>query len=337
VIHKISVFNATHGEAPLPLELMKPETSGFILLSADGLGPVKSNINLRENTVLSGGSFTSARTPSRNIVLSLQFLPSPTIEAARLRTYKYFPNETRVELEVITDRSYEKDPITGLLYGPFWISGYVEANTPSIFSQSCGTVISILCPDPNFRTANSYVEKTISSVAKLHSFPFEYDIAAQRFQNHATIPTHWVSLGETLFQSIEFNMPCSGTVNVGPTLRITAEGGAVRNPRMSFFSEDDATTMDWFKLDFTNYPDLADGDVLEIVCERQNKSVRRYRAAIPNDLGLNYIGAVTTDSVWPVLRPGNNIYSYEAGAIGGINTGGYIRFKYAYEAKFAGI
>jgi hypothetical protein len=75
---------------------------------------------------------------------------------------------------------------------------------------------------------------------------------------------------------------------------------------------------------------LQANDYLEIVCEKQKKSVNRYIAA--EGRFINYLGAVTADSIWPILKPGENAFSYEADA--GVNN---LHFSYKYDLKFIGI
>lgn len=347
------------------LELANPASSGFIVLDVDGLGPSKSNITIRENTVTSGGVFNSARMTSRNIVFTLRFLPTaidemakPTIENTRLNTYRYFASESRIRLDVTTDA------------GTFYIYGYVESNDPSIFTDSAGAVISVICPDPYFRTMDGIVTGSIGGIEPELIFPFHSDTEDP------------IIFGKKIYPAENFLVPNAGTSNIGPTLFLYAVGGQVVNPRISFFNENDpldaevlafafTITPAWItghhyllddKVDelgktwkcisdhtsttwnndvltkwvlFSNTPlvPLDDGDFLVIVCEKTNKSVYRYVASgINAGKYLNYIGAVTIDSAWPVLRPGNNRYSYSA--VSGLD---YIRFGYEFTPQYIGV
>jgi hypothetical protein len=122
---------------------------------------------------------------------------------------------------------------------------------------------------------------------------------------------------------------------VEPTIILYADGGAVSNPRIFFYNENDPNVVETMGFTFSqNLPALADGDYLRIVCERLNKSVTRFVSAEadPDLQFLNYLGAVDIDSTWPTLRPGNNQFSYEADS-----GGAYIRFAYEYELKFIGV
>jgi len=141
-------------------ELAYPEKSGFAITNIEGLGPSKSNIITTEVSTNDGSLYNSAKTGSRNIVISLDFRFAKDIEQARLETYKYFPNKKRCKLVIETDsRTCET-------------YGYVEDNLPDIFAKEETAKISIICPDPYLYS----VEKTItlfSGVESVFEFPFE--------------------------------------------------------------------------------------------------------------------------------------------------------------------
>jgi hypothetical protein len=306
MIHEIVVTNP-RGEK-LPLTLMRPETSGLIVMDILGLGPANSSINIKENSFGSGSIFNSMKTPSRNIVLTLRFLPAPTIEATRLRTYKFFQSESKIKLDIKTDA------------GTFYIEGYVESNEPTIFSKEEGTTISLLCPDPFFRSEAGSRSGKIEQIAKMFAFPFSNETDDET-----------IIFGETFFQSVDFIIPCESTISIAPTLTLHAVGGVVSDPRILFYHEYESGDAESLGFAFTTeLPALEDGDYLEIVCERGNKSVRRYKA-LTNEF-INYIGTVTLDSSWPILRPGNNVFSYDA-----VSGGAFIRFSYTYKLQYTGV
>ena len=88
MIHSITVTNYL-GDS-ITLELTRPEQSGFIVKSVDGLGPAKGNVNTVEVSTNDGGVFNSARLNIRNPVLDLVFLETATetIEDIRHKSYK---------------------------------------------------------------------------------------------------------------------------------------------------------------------------------------------------------------------------------------------------------
>ena len=82
------------------LELMRPEKSGFIVKSINGLGPSNASINTTEVSTNDGALFNSARLSKRNIVFKLLFMntDTETIEDIRQKTYKYFPMKKGVTI-----------------------------------------------------------------------------------------------------------------------------------------------------------------------------------------------------------------------------------------------
>ena len=120
----IKSFTVTNpkGES-LKLELTRPELSGLIVQSIEGLGPTKATINTGETATMDGSLFNSARANSRNIVITLALMFAPTIEDSRQKTYKYFPVKKRIRLDFETDRR------------SVYTYGYVESNEPAIFSS----------------------------------------------------------------------------------------------------------------------------------------------------------------------------------------------------------
>lgn len=147
----------------LELELTNPEESGFIVQEVTGLGPDKSNLNIKELVNSDGGHFNSARTPVKNIVMNLLFVGTPMIEDTRHKSYRYFPTKKPLTLTVVTDRH------------TLSIDGYVESNEPDIFSEQEGCQISILCPSPYFTSGKKQIVQSSGETA-LFEFPFSNDL-----------------------------------------------------------------------------------------------------------------------------------------------------------------
>lgn len=150
----------------LTLILDRPEESGLIIESITGIGAENATVNITEVSSKDGGIFNSARRDKRNIVMNLKFLETkdaPTIEDVRHKTYKFFPLKRKITLTFLTD-NWE-----------LMIDGYVESNEPDIFSKDEGCQISILCPEPNFRSSKG--QRTWSSGSEpLFEFPFHNDM-----------------------------------------------------------------------------------------------------------------------------------------------------------------
>ena len=157
MIKSITVTNPK-GES-LELDLFHPEKSGLIVKRITGLGPPKANINSTDLATADGALYSSARASTRNIVFNLQFMYAPTIEDARQKTYKYFPLKKKVKIEIETDNRL------------LATEGYVESNSPDIFSKEESAQISIICLDPFFRDPNFRVIQ-FATVTPAFEFPF---------------------------------------------------------------------------------------------------------------------------------------------------------------------
>lgn len=156
MIKSVTVVNYLGDVVKIRLDEAEPE-HGLLLISMDGIGPVKANINMTDLVNGDGSVYNSASLGNRNITLKLRF--ANDIETTRHNTYKYFPIKKQVYLVIETDTH----TLTTV--------GYVENNDPDIWSKSEGNDISIICPDPYFY---SLEEKTalISTTKPRFTFPF---------------------------------------------------------------------------------------------------------------------------------------------------------------------
>lgn len=143
------------------LTLAEPESSGFVIESITGLGPEGASISTADNNSGDGVEITGKRVSSKNIVLNLIFYwkDGMTIEDIRHLSYKMFPVKETVKLVIVTDNRTLK------------IEGTVETNEPDIFNSQEGCSISIICPEPYFRS-NSSKETVLTGLEKAFTFPF---------------------------------------------------------------------------------------------------------------------------------------------------------------------
>lgn len=157
MIKSVTVIN--HLNEKLEMELGNPAETGFLISSIEGIGPGEADISTTELAATDGAVYNSARLLSRNIILNFIFLEHPTIEDTRQLSYKFFPLKKNLTLIFETDnRSLQ-------------IDGYVESNSPEIFSDQEGTSISIICPNPYFYSLGS--ELTVfSGIEPMFEFPF---------------------------------------------------------------------------------------------------------------------------------------------------------------------
>lgn len=128
----------------LTLELTNPEKSGLIVTKVEGLGPPTASINGQELANFDGMIYSSARANSRNVVLYLTMhsrdatsqYGALSIEESRHLTYQFFPLKKEIKISIATDSR------------TLYCKGYVESNSPNIFSNQESCQISVICPDP---------------------------------------------------------------------------------------------------------------------------------------------------------------------------------------------
>ena len=76
----IKSFTITNylGES-IELELTRPDLSGFIVKSVEGLGPAKASINTTITATRDGTIYNSSILDQRNITMDLEFYQTPGV------------------------------------------------------------------------------------------------------------------------------------------------------------------------------------------------------------------------------------------------------------------
>jgi len=281
MIKSVTVTNYL-GES-ITLELANPEESGFAVQKIDGIGPVKANINTTSSATTDGASYNSARTNSRNIVMSLKFLFKPTIEEVRQQSYKYFPVKKQIKLLFETDtRSCE-------------IYGYVEANEPDIFSSFQTTQISIVCPDPYFYS----VGKTTTIFSGVES-SFEFE-----FENDSLVDKT-LEFGNILNLTMQ-NIYYSGDSEIGVVITMHAFGDATN---ITIYNTD---TYELMKIDTAKLLTLTGsgviaGDDIIISTVQGDKYIKLLRHGVYT----NILNCLDKNVDWFHLVKGDNVFTYTA-------------------------
>lgn len=298
MIRKITVTNYL-GDS-MELILTRPELSGFVVESITGLGPGKADINTTEVSTNDGGLFNSSRLSSRNIVLTLGFLSTGSIEDIRQKSYRYFPIKKKVTLLIETDNRKAK------------IDGYVESNEPNIFSKSEGSTISIICPNPFFYSAGDANITVFSGIDPAFEFPFG---------------------GESLFEvgriihRTEQVVSYTGDSEIGVTITIHALGEA-RNLVIHNLTAKQAIRIDTDKIESMTGSGIIAGDDIIICTVKGNKSIRLVR----NGDTINILNCLGRNVDWFQLSKGDNIFAYVADD--GINN---LQFKIENQVIYEGV
>lgn len=284
MIHSITVTNYL-GDS-ITLELARPEQSGFIVKSVEGLGPAKGNVNTVEVSTNDGGVFNSARLNIRNPVLDLVFLETATetIEDIRHKSYKYFPVKKKVKLLIKTDNRVSE------------IDGYVEHNEPAIFSNQEGCQISIICPYPYFYSAGESNITVFSGVEPLFEFPFENE----------SLATDLLEMGE-IQNSAEQVITYNGDAEIGVTIIVYAIGEA-SNVTIYNAGTREVMRIDTNKLAALTGEGIVAGDEITIKTTKGDKSITLLRGGITT----NILNCLDKNADWFQLVKGDNVFVYTA-------------------------
>lgn len=283
-----SVTITNHLDESIKLDLFNPDESGFIIKNIDGLGPVKANINFKELATNDGSIDNSARLSSRNIVMSLQFIESPTIEETRLKSYKYFPIKRNIKFLIETDNRICET------------IGRVEANVPTIFSNAEGCQISILCSNPYFYSAgeNGANQTIFYGTDPLFEFPFSNESLTEDLIEFGSIENR-----------TEGTIYYDGDAEIGITIRIHAVGEAAglviynTKTRELMRINDD-------KLKSLMGSGIQAGDEITITTSRGEKGIYMLRSGVTT----NILNSLEKPIKWFQLSKGDNTFAYTASA-----------------------
>ena len=299
-----SVTITNHLDESIKLDLFNPEESGFIIKSIEGLGPVKANINFKELATNDGAIDNSARLSSRNIVMSLQFMESPTIEETRLKSYKYFPIKRNIKFLIETDSRICET------------IGRVETNVPTIFSNAEGCQISILCSNPYFYSAgeNGTNQTVFYGTEPLFEFPF----------SNESLTEDLIELG-SIENRTEGTIYYDGDAEIGITIQIhavgEAEGLVIYNTKTR-----EIMRINDDKLKSLMGSGIQAGDEITITTSRGEKGIYMLRSGVTT----NILNSLEKPIKWFQLSKGDNTFAYTA-SVGLTNLQFRIENKVIYE------
>jgi len=307
MIKSITITN--HLNESITLVMTSPEQSGFVIRFIDGLGPPKANVEMTEMSLMDGAVYNSARAQSRNIVLSLMFLfpndPTGGIEVTRQKSYKYFPLKKPVKISIETDeRSCET-------------YGYVESNTPDIFSPNGGTVISILCPD-SFLFSTEINTTTFATIDPVFEFPFGNESLTVKLLEFAVISGYTT-------RTINY----TGDAEIGMLMTIHAVG-AVENVEIFRLEPEpiESIKIDTDRLLALTGEGFHSGDDIIISSIKGNK----YAILMRDGETINILNCLDKYPDWFQLSRGDNIFTYTA-EVGMVN----LQFKIDNQIAYEGI
>lgn len=300
MIKSITITN--YLDESIKMDLRDPASSGFLIRSVSGLGPVKATINSLEVATSDGSIFNSARASSRNIVLDVIFFGN-TIEDIRQKSYRYFPLKKPLRFTVETDNR------------TCYTIGYVESNEPNIFSSQEFSKISIVCPDSYFRSDKEQLT-VFAGTEPAFEFPFSNESLEEPllvmgnifYYTEKTI--EYLGDADTGFiMTIQFNDPATGlaiyNIKTGESMKILDD-----------------------KYEAIMGSGIKVGDIIEISTIKKNKYIRALRDGVYK----NIMNALDKNANWLQFTKGSNTIAYvsETGSTG-------IQFKIENPVLYEGV
>lgn len=240
-------------------------------VTASGISPAGATINLSKSAMDDGARYNSSRVDERNIVLTVYILRDA--ERARIDLYRYLPPKHRCTL-------YLKNGARDVC-----IDGYVETLECDLYGLGQQAQVSILCPDPYFRSTSSR-RVEIGKVLPMFEFPFAIEADGMEFSR--------------LYDDMVGTVVNEGDVESGLTMELRASGKVV-DPRIY-----NTQTRQNIGLAM----ELMQGDVVTIDTHIGEKSVTLLR----NGIETNIINRLAGRPDWLQLGTGANTFTYRCDA-----------------------
>lgn len=287
--------------------------SPYLLVDAEGLYGFDVEVNAEDNTMIDGATYYGSVVQKRNIVLTISDKSEARGQhwAHRMELAELFKPRMAGTL-LYRDGSHNRQ-----------ISYYVEKLEPAATGPMYAreTTVSLICPDPYYYATE---ETTVSSTTSVGAFefPFENPVGeAFEFSELNEKKSFYIEIGD--------NAENQGAADsIGLTITVTAVGGAVSGPRLTWVNGDDRKVM--FFADNIAPMSMAQGDVLQITTGSGHKMAT-----------LNGESCMAYAYFWPVdstltqfeffqLKPGTNIIAYDADS-GAENMKVAITYRMKYE------
>ena len=258
--------------------------SKYQVVSVEGLNPPSAEIFTNTVAGLDGGLFKSSKLQMRNLVLNIKIRGD--VEKNRIALYKFF--RTKYPCKIYYTNESRR----------VYIEGYCEAIENDLFTDNQTMQVSIICPDPYFKSV-LLMYTDISKIFANFEFPFAFG-AKNSICEASTMTDDAI-----IFSGIDINRRVSvtnnGEIDTGVIITLTAHSDNIINPVI--YEIDDKT---FFKLNTT----MMEGDVIIIDTNKGHKSVKMIRGVEE----INMIRYMATGSTWFQLRQGDNVFTSDADA-----------------------
>lgn len=241
--------------------------SDFQVLSIQGLNPPNAQINTSKIAGLDGSRFNSSTMNERNLVITLKLRGN--IERNRINLYSFFrPKEWC--------KFYYQNGLRDV-----YIEGYTESVECDLFTNKEIMQVSILCPNPYFKSLSEIIDDVSKSQAAF-KFPFAISVSGVEFS--------------TMDASKVTNVANDSDSETGVIIEIDVIGNC------NTIKINNVTNGENFTLNYV----FLEGDKIIIDTNKGNKSVTLIRDAT----ATNLFTKIKKGSTFFQLSIGDNFFSY---------------------------
>lgn len=251
------------------IELTQDENN-WQVVSITGLNPPPAQVNLTPIAGLDGSVFNSAKLDTRELVILMRI--NGDAEENRLTLYRF--SRTKEPC-----RFYYKSSRRDV-----FIDGYIQTAEANLFEQGQVLQISVICPQPYFRSMDEIIED-ISSTAALFVFPFSIDYGE---------PVPFSSFDVTRATDVFNTSEAETGVDMEAFIHASVSKLYIVN----------TTTGEWLELDYS----FQSGDRVLIDTVKGEKSLRLVRSGST----YNLFPALKAGSKFFQLQIGSNLFEYLA-------------------------
>lgn len=241
----------------------------YTVTNIAGLNPPKATINTSPVSNFDGVRLNGSRVEPRNLVITVVI--EGDIEANRINLYKYFKIK---RISKIYFQNEKRD---------IYIEGAVEDLQIGLFDKKQAAQISLLCPDPFFKS----IDELVASFASvMPEFYFEFAI------EEAGIPFSFVKTNPTMIVKNQ------GDEETGLLITLTSIEEVVDPTVYNVDSRES------FGLKIT----MQEGDRIEINTNNGEKGVTLTRDGVTSNIINNRVHG----STWLKLPPGESLFTFNA-------------------------
>lgn len=270
--------------------VLTQDESNYQVINVEGLTPPSSEIITTVVANLDGERHKNSRLEMRNIVIYVKIRGE--VEKNRIRLYDFF--DTGEPSTIFYTNGSRKVKIVG----------YCETVEGDLFSQSQEVQISIICPDPYWKSLESIVYD-ISQTFGAFQFPFAIESTGTEFSR--------------FIDGREAVVVNRGHGSSGMIIKMSANIDGIINPVIY-----NVNTGEFFKINIT----LNQGDSIEINTYVGQKSINKTVDGVVS----NILNQVEKGSTWFQLGKGYNLFTYNAD----INQA-YLKIVFEFDNLYKGV